>query len=105
LNRMLTRELTLDLFVPPQRERIRLESVRLAATGLSPRQITPRLSEKATPTAVQNALALNNKMRELGLDMPYVLVREPPDDYPKLRRHKNAKYRFEPLEGYPKLPV
>jgi site-specific DNA recombinase len=105
LNGMLARELTLDLFQPPQRERIRIETVCLAATGLSPRQIAPRLSEKATATAVHNALALDRKMRELGLETPYVLVREPPDDYPKQRRHKNPKYRFEPLEGYPKLPV
>jgi site-specific DNA recombinase len=72
---------------------------------LHPRQVAPKLSEKATATAVQNALALDRKMRELGLETPYVLVHEPPDDYPKQRRHKNAKYRFEPLEGYPKLPV
>jgi hypothetical protein len=39
-------------------------------------------------------------MKELGLDSPYVLVLEPPDGYPKLRRHKNPKYHFEPREGY-----
>lgn len=103
-NRMLTRELTLDLFEPPQRERICLEAVRLAAAGQNPRQIAPKLSEKATATAVQNALALGRRVRELGQETPYVLVREPLDDYPKLRRHKNPKYRFEPLDSYPRLP-
>lgn len=40
----------------------------------------------------------------LGLTSPLVQVLSPPDDYAKLRRHKNAKYRFLPLEGYPPLP-
>jgi len=39
-------------------------------------------------------------MRELGLTSPYVLVTEPPEDYPKLRRHRNPKYSFRPREGY-----
>jgi hypothetical protein len=39
-------------------------------------------------------------MQELGLDTPDVLLQEPPDDYAKLRRHKNPKYRFEPLGDY-----
>jgi hypothetical protein len=39
-------------------------------------------------------------MRELGLVSPYVPVAEPPADYPKLRRHRNPKYRFAPVEGY-----
>lgn len=104
LQELLSRELTLDLFEPPQRERIRLDAVRLSAAGLNARQIAPKLSEKVTATAVQNALALGRRMLELGLETPYVLVREPPDDYPKLRRHKNPRYRFDPLDGYPRLP-
>jgi site-specific DNA recombinase len=39
-------------------------------------------------------------MRSLGLSSPYVTVLEPPEDYTKLRRHKNSKCRFEPLAGY-----
>jgi hypothetical protein len=39
-------------------------------------------------------------MRALGLDSPYVFVAEPPEGYTKLRRHRNRKYRFEPLAGY-----
>ena len=34
------------------------------------------------------------------LDSPYVLVTGPPADYPKLRRHLNPKYRFEPAGGH-----
>jgi hypothetical protein len=105
INGLLTRQLTLDLFErPPQRERIRVEAVRLAAQGLDQRDIARRLPEKAPQAAVQRALALDRKMRELGLDSPYVFLAEPPTDYPKLRRHRNPKYRFEPLDGYPLPP-
>jgi site-specific DNA recombinase len=104
LPKLLTRTFTIDLFVPPQRERIRETAVRLAAEGYGPREIARRIPgitpEKPTATAVQNALALDAKMKELGLDSPYIILWEPPEDYPKLRRHKNSKYRFEPRDGY-----
>jgi hypothetical protein len=99
---MLSRELTLDLFIPPQRERIREEAARLRAAGLTQREIGRRLAEPATQAAVCDALALDRLMRERGLAGPYVFVDGPPEDYPKLRRHRNPKYRFEPLEGYPR---
>ena len=102
LGEILTRELTLDLFEkPPQRERIRVEAVRLAAKDVPQRQIATRLTdEKPKQATVQHALDLDLRMRELGLETPYVLVTEPPEDYPKLRRHKNPKYGFQPREGY-----
>jgi hypothetical protein len=104
LPKLLTRTFTIDLFVPPQRERIRETAVRLAAEGYGPREIARRIpgiiTEKPTATAVQKALALDAKMKQLGLTSPYVILREPPEDYPKLRRHKNPKYRFEPRDGY-----
>lgn len=101
LGPLLARELTLDLFErPPQRERIRAESVRLAAQGMQQREIGRRLPEKATQAAVQRALALDREVRELGLETPYVLLEEAPQDYPKLRRHRNPNYRFTPLDGY-----
>jgi hypothetical protein len=98
----LSRVLTIDLFKrPPQRERIREQAVRLAAAGVSQRRIAKQLDgEKPKQPVVQRALALDRMMRELGLDTPYIVLYEPPDDYPKLRRHKNPKYRFKPLEGY-----
>jgi len=102
LGDLLTRELTFDLFErPPQRERIREEAVRLAAEHVPQRQIAAQLTdEKPKQPVVQKALALDRKMKELGLESPYVLVTEPPEDYPTLRRHKNPKYRFQPREGY-----
>ena len=105
LGDLLTKELTLDVFDPPQRERIREAAVRLAAGGLGPTAIAQAIAEKPTSTAVQNALALQRKMISLGLESPYVTVLEPPADYPKLRRHKNSRYQFNPRDGYqrPKL--
>ena len=99
---LLTREVTIDLFEqPPQRERIRVEAVRLEAEHVPQRQIAARLTEeKPKQAAVQDALNLDRRMKERRLETPYLLVTEPPDDYPKLRRHKNPKYRFQPREGY-----
>jgi site-specific DNA recombinase len=100
LGDMLTRTLTLNLFDPPQRERIREEVVRLAATGLKQKEIASAIDERPTVTAVQRSLALHRKMLTLGLENPYLLVLGPPEDYTKLRKHKNPKYQFEPLDGY-----
>lgn len=97
---LLTCNITVDLFTPLQRERIRAESVRLAADGLDQREIARRLPEPATQAGVSQALALDRRMRALGLDTPYMLMDGPPSDYPKLRRHQNLKYEFEPLPGY-----
>ena len=97
---LLTRTVTIELFEPPQRERIREQAVQLAADGLGPKAIAKRISERPTATAVQNALALQRQMEELALVSPYVTVLEPPEDYPKLRRHKNRKYGFTRLDGY-----
>jgi hypothetical protein len=98
LETMLTRELTVDLFEPPQRERIRAEAVRLMAQGLDQRQIARRLD--VTQPAVSKAILLDRLMRQRGLDTPYEIMAAPPSDYPKLRRHVNPKYCFEPAEGY-----
>jgi hypothetical protein len=104
LSELLTRTRTLDLFVPPERERIREVSVMLAAQGMGPteiaRKIPQHLAESPSATAVQNALALDREMKEQGLTSPYVMLLEPPESYSKLRRHKNRKYHFVPVEGY-----
>ncbi len=100
LESLLSRELTLDLFDPPQRERIRTEAVRLAAEDLTERCIARSLSEKVTQPAVQKALTLDRKMKELGLQSAYVVLLEPPDDYGRLRRHKHARFKFSMREGY-----
>jgi site-specific DNA recombinase len=105
LGQLLAREFTLDLFRPPQRERIREDVIRLMGEGMSQRCIGRDLAEKATQPAVQNAIALHRKMQEHGLNSPYELLVEPPDDYPKLRRHKNPRYQFSMKEGYERPPI
>jgi len=99
LSDILTRELTLDLFKPPQREHIRVEAVRLEAEH-GQRDIAAMLIEKPTQTAVQDALNLDRKMKAMGLTSPYILLTEPLADYGKLCRYKNPKYSFQPREGY-----
>lgn len=96
--RLLTRVRTVDLFEPPQRERIRVAAVGLTSEGLDQRQVAARL--EVTQPAVGAALGLDRRMRERGLETPYEVVTEPPGDYAKLRRQRNPKYRFEPVEGY-----
>lgn len=104
LSALLYREATLNLFEPTQREQIREESARLAATGLGPKAIAATITlpdgKHPTDTAVQRALKLHQRMLELNLTSPYVLVTDPPEDCGRLRRHKNAGYHFQPLEGY-----
>jgi DNA invertase Pin-like site-specific DNA recombinase len=95
---LFTRTVTIDLFDPPQREQIRPEAVRLHRQGMTQREIAKALG--VTQPAVSKALALDGLMRERGLDEPYERLTGPPADYVKLRRSKNAKYRFEALEGY-----
>jgi hypothetical protein len=98
LETLLARELTLDLFEPPQREQIRADAVDLMADGLDQRQIARRLG--VTQPAVSKAILLDRLMRQRGLDTPYEIVTAPPADYRKLRRHVNPNYCFEPAEGY-----
>lgn len=100
LTELLVRNLSIDLFTPPQRERIREETVALAAQKVPQRQIMSRLSETVALPAVQNSLALDRKMKALRLTSPYVMLQEPPEVYNRLRRHKNPKYRFDASEGY-----
>jgi hypothetical protein len=101
LQALLIRDFTLDLFEPPQRERIRENAVRLAAEGLTERSIAQTLSEKATQPAVQKALALDRKLKTMGLESPYVVLMEPPNDYGRrLRRHKHARFKFSMREDY-----
>jgi hypothetical protein len=100
LQSLLCREVTLDLFRLRQVEEIRNEAARLAGQGLTHAQIADQLPCRPTKTAVTNALALNRGLLSRGLDDPYIVLQDPPLDFPKLRRHLNKRYRFESLEGY-----
>ncbi|HYE19758.1 MAG TPA: hypothetical protein VEA69_15010 [Tepidisphaeraceae bacterium] len=103
LPELLTLDATVDLFEPPQREHIRERAVALTAQGRDQRAVARELG--VSQAAVQKALALDRLVRERGLAGPYVVLTEPPDDYPKLRRHRNRKYAFDPLAGYEPPPL
>jgi hypothetical protein len=105
VSHLVTREITLDLFKPLQRLRILPEAARLSESGLSQKRIAQQLTERATATAVGRALALAKEMEGQGLTDPLLLIESPPDDYRKLRRHKNPKYQYQPLEGYERQPL
>ncbi|MBL8827521.1 MAG: recombinase family protein [Planctomycetaceae bacterium] len=102
---LLTREVTVDLFDPPQRERIRETATQLRAEGLHLKQIAARIEERPSTTAVQHALALQQAMNDAGTNTPYLPLFEPPQDYGKLRRHKHLRYRFAPMDGYQRRPI
>ncbi len=67
----------------------------LRAAGMTQRQVAAHLG--LTLPAVQRAINLDRKMKELGISDPYIPVLEPPADCKKLRRHRHPRYRFEPL--------
>ncbi len=106
---LLRRELTIDLFVPPQRERIRPLAAQFAAQGHGPKAIAAMIAEfgveKPSSTVVQHALRLEKAMQAQGRSSPYVLTTAPLPEYTRMRRHKHERYCFAPLENYvpPKL--
>lgn len=100
----LERILTVDLFHKPQREAFRKRVVAMraiinAATGKKYTEAEVARELEITKTAAQRAASLQRKMDELGIADPYQPVIEPPNDYPKLRRHKHSRYHFEPLDN------
>jgi len=97
---LLTRQLTIDLFVPPQRELIRTDAVGLSETGMKQRDMSSLLPSQPTQAAISKAILLQRKMESLGLATPYEVVLSPPEDYRKLARHKHQRYAFEPLQDY-----
>lgn len=83
-----------NLFNPPQREAFR-ERVVADRNHLTQAEVAAKYG--ITVTAAQHAAALQRKMDALNLTDPYVHVVTPPDDCPKLRRHKHSRYQFEPI--------
>lgn len=95
-SQILQRELVVDLFAPPQRERFRQRVLDLKAEGLTERRIAEVI--KITQPAVQHSVALAREMAKRGLSDPYIPLLAPPEDYTKLRRHKHPRYKFRPME-------
>ena len=97
LEGVLRREVTVDLFDPPQRVAYRQQVVTRRAAGLTERQVAKELG--ITHTAAQRAAALDRMMNLRGLTDPYIPLLEPSANFGKMRRHKHPRYKFEPLDG------
>jgi Arc/MetJ-type ribon-helix-helix transcriptional regulator len=91
----LEREIEVDAFELPQREQFRTQSVAMRAAGITERIISGKLG--LTITATQAAAALQRLMDAIGISTPYVMITSPPEDYPKLSRHKHSRFEFKPL--------
>jgi site-specific DNA recombinase len=96
---VLRRELTVDLFDPPQRVRFREQVVAMREAGMTEVRVAQSLG--ITITAAQRAATLHRIMQFQNLSDPYVAVTAPPADCTKLRRHLHPRYRFEPLDNGP----
>ena len=98
----LERILEVDLFKPPQREQHRrqIAAKRAEINPATGKKFTVRQSavEVEIPlAAAQRAAALQGNLDKLGISDPYLQLLAMPDDYGRLRRQKNARFRFEPL--------
>ncbi len=93
---VLSREVVVDLFDPPQRVAHLARVRELTALNWQQRQIAQELG--ITQTAVQRTAVLTKKLDALGLDDPYQAVTGPPEDSDRTCRHRHARYRFETLE-------
>jgi site-specific DNA recombinase len=90
----LRREVTIDLFEPPQRVKHRQAILQKCGEGLTAAHAARELG--ITKTAAQNALRLDRRMREFGLTDPYVRLTAPPADG-RLKRHLHEQFSFNPL--------
>jgi hypothetical protein len=87
---------------PPKHELIRAQVVEMRSSTekLSIKKIASRIAPATSAKVVGDALKLQQRMQDLGVASPYRTLHEPPANFPKLRRHLNPRYRFEPLQGY-----
>lgn len=72
----------------------------LQLQGLKQRQIGAQLG--LFQSTVERALRLHRKMLEMGLAEPFVRLTELPSETNRLRRHRHPRFRFEPLDDYPR---
>jgi hypothetical protein len=96
---LLRHDLVVDLFDPPQRAAFRRRVLDLMAEGMATPQIARALG--LTKTAVHRAVALDRRMRSLGLSDPYRVVTEP-EHQNRLRRHRHPRFHFEPKDNVAK---
>ena len=100
----LERVLKIDLFDMPPRVALREKVVAgrqgadVSGRKRSERNVAQSLG--ITVAAAQRAAALDRLMKRQGLTDPYVLLLEPPSDYPKFCRYLHPRYHFEPLPDH-----
>ena len=99
---LVVREATVDLFDPPQRAASCKRVAALRAEGETARAAAEACG--LTVTAANKAAALHELMRAGGVTDPYRLLTAPPAGGGKFRRHRHARYRFDPLVGFPEWP-
>jgi len=96
---LLHKQMVVDLFDMPAREKLRLEIIKLKREGYQHRQVAAML--KTHLPTVQLALKLQAEMEQLGISDPILPLLEPPTNDKKWRLHKHVRFQFKPLPGYP----
>ena len=95
---MFQREITVDLFDPPERVLILQKVVDYLPEGKTLCSIAEALGVPSYLVSRTNALWL--KMQELGVSDPYQVLSEPSAFLSKMRRHLHPRYRFVPLDSH-----
>lgn len=98
--KVFTRHMVVDLMDPPQRIQHCQAAMALEAQGLQQREIGANLG--IYQSAVQAALRVGKIMETQGLKDPYLRLTALPEKTHKLKRFKHPRFKFEPLEGFPR---
>ena len=100
LQSLLVREFTVDMFELPKRARLREEVMRLRESGCNVKETIEYLNEPLSSKVIAGTVKFNEQYVEMGVSDPLQFQAEPPNDYPKFRRHLNKRYSFSMTEGY-----
>lgn len=96
---LLQKQMVVDLFDMPAREKLRLQIVKLKKEGYQHRQIATMLGTYSN--TVHLSINLQKEMDSLGITDPVLPLLEPPANDNKWRRHRHVRFQFKPLSGYP----
>ena len=96
-----THRLVVTLAEPSQRVRHCGAAAELQKQGLKQREIGTRLG--MAQSATEAALRISRLMIPLGISEPYIRLTAVPKVTNRLKRHKHPRFRFEPLDGFPKV--
>jgi site-specific DNA recombinase len=95
----LMRELTVDLFDKPERERVRPAVITsMQISGMTYKVLASQLRTHAS--VAQRAAQIQRLMESAGVTDPYLPIRTPIEGNAKYGRHRHPRFRFEPLPGY-----